>query len=161
MFLWFVGTVVVAVWFVFRDPAFDYRLLVVGVVLPAVVDAFFGGARVVHSLTFSVALLAVLMLATSGRRPIRKMLLGLPVGTLLHLVFTGAWTNTTVFWWPFGGWSFDDAPHPVAERGWFNLPLEIAGLVLCWWVVRTARLQDPDARARFRSTGQLSLPVQG
>ena len=34
------GTVVAAVWFVFRDPAFDYRLLLVGSVLPAVVDAF-------------------------------------------------------------------------------------------------------------------------
>lgn len=160
MFFWFVGTAVVTVWFVFRDPAFDYRLLVVGAVLPAVVDAFFGGARVLHSLTFSVALLGALMLATSGRKPIRKMLLGLPVGTLLHLVFTGAWTNTTVFWWPFGGRSFDDAPHPVAERGWWNVPLELAGLALCWWIVTRAGLRDPEQRARFGRTGQLVLPTQ-
>lgn len=160
MFFWFIGTVVVAVWFVFRDPAFDYRLLLVGAVLPAVVDALFGGARVLHSITFSVVLLAVLMLATPGRKPIRKMLLGLPVGTLLHLVFTGAWTNTTVFWWPFGGFSFGDAPHPVAQRGWWNVPLEVAGLALCWWIVRRAELTDPTRRARFRQTGQLSLPVQ-
>jgi hypothetical protein len=159
VFFWFLGTVVVAVWFVFRDAAFDYRLLLVGAVLPAVGDAPFGGARVLHSVTFSVALLAVLMTATSGRRPIRKMLLGLPVGTMLHLVFTGAWTNTTVFWWPFGGFSFGDAPHPVAERGWWNVPLELIGLALCWWIVRRAGLGDPEHRARFRRTGRLALPI--
>lgn len=158
MFFWFLGTAVVAVWFVFSDPGFDYRLLLVGAVLPAAVDGVFGGARVLHSVTFSVVLLAVLMLATPGRKPIRKMLLGLPIGTLLHLVFTGAWTNATVFWWPFGGFSFDGARHPVAERGWWNVPLEIAGLGLCWWVVDRARLRDADRRAEFVRTGQLVLP---
>ena len=117
VFFWFIGTAVVAIWFVFTDPAFDYRLLVVGSVLPAVVDAFFGGARVLHSVTFSVLLLAVLMLATPGRKPIRRMLLGLPLGTMLHLVFTGAWTNSTVFWWPFLGLDFDGAPSPGRRPG--------------------------------------------
>ncbi len=160
MFFWFLGTAVVTVWFVFRDPSFDYRLLIVGAVLPAPVDALFGGARVLHGVTFSVALLGVLMLATPGRKPIRKMLLGLPVGTLLHLVYTGAWTETTVFWWPFFGLSFDDASHPVVERGWWNLPLEMIGLGLCWWIVQRADLRDPARRAWFRRTGQLALPVQ-
>lgn len=159
MLFWFIGTVVVAVWFVFRDPAFDYRLLVIGAVLPAAVDAVFGGARVLHSVTFSVALLVVLMLATPGRKPIRKTLLGLPVGTLLHLVFTGAWTNTTVFWWPFGGLSFDGAQHPVTARGWWNVPLELIGIGLCWWIVQRAELRDPERRAWFFRTGQLSLPL--
>src|SRR5690606_22653534 len=113
---WFVGTVVVTVWWVFRDPAFDYRLLIVGSVLP-VLELVVGGARILHSITFAVVLLAVLMLATPGRKPIRKMLLGLPIGLLLHLVFTGAWRTARVFWWPFGGFGFDGAPHPVTERG--------------------------------------------
>jgi hypothetical protein len=158
VFFWFIGTAVVTIWFVFGDPAFDYRLLVVGSVLPAAVDALFGGARVLHSVTFSVALLAVLMLATPGRKPIRRMLLGLPLGTLLHLVFTGAWTNSQVFWWPFLGAGFDDATHPIEARGWWNVPLEVIGLALCWWVVRGAGLRSADARERFRRTGQLALP---
>lgn len=161
MLFWFVGTAIVSVWFVFRDPAFDYRLLLVGSVIPALADAFVGGARLLHSLTFSVALLAVLMLATAGRKPIRRTLLGLPIGTLLHLVFTGAWTNTTVFWWPFGGLSFGDAPHPVADRGWWNLPLEVIGLGLCWWIARRADLDDPVRRSAFRRTGRLDLPING
>ncbi|MEO6653305.1 MAG: hypothetical protein ABIP17_11680 [Ilumatobacteraceae bacterium] len=161
MLFWFVGTAIVAVWFVFRDPAFDYRLLIVGSVLPAIVDAFFGGARALHSLTFSVVLLAVVMLATHGRRPIRRTLLGLPIGTLLHLVFTGAWTNTRVFWWPFGGFSFGGAPHPVVERGWWNVPFELAGLGLCWWVFRHAGLAEPGRRSSFVHDGRLDLPVSG
>jgi len=159
MFFWFLGTGVCAVWFVFRDPRFDYRLLLVGAVLPAAVDTLFGGARVLHSVTFSVGLLALLMLATPGRKPIRRTLLGLPIGLLLHLVFTGAWTETTVFWWPFFGLGFDDAPHPVAERGWWNVPLEVVGLVLCSWVVRSAGLRDTQRRKWFVRTGQLALPV--
>ncbi len=94
VFFWFIGTAVVTVWFVFRDPKFDYRLLIVGAVLPAIVDALFGGARVLHSLTFSVVLLVVLMLATPRGTPIRRTLLALPIGTLLHLVFTGAWIES-------------------------------------------------------------------
>jgi hypothetical protein len=158
MFLWFLGTAVVTIWFVFRDPRFDYRLLLVGAVLPAIADAPFGGARWFHSVTVTVVLLGVLMLATAGRKPIRRTLLGLPVGMLLHLVFTGAWTDTRVFWWPFTGLGFDDATHPVWARGWWNLPLELIGAALCWWVVRTAELADPERRRWFYRTGQLALP---
>jgi hypothetical protein len=160
MLFWFVGTAVVSVWFVFSDPGFDYRLLIVGSLLPAGVDALFGGARVLHSVTFSIVLLAVLMIATAGRKPIRRTLLGLPVGTLLHLVFTGAWTNSRVFWWPLGGWGFDGARHPIAVRGWWNVPLELIGIGLCWWIVDRAQLRSRERRAAFWRTGQLALPTR-
>jgi hypothetical protein len=157
MFFWFLGTAVVTVWFVFRDPSFDYRLLLVGAVLPVVIDLLLGGARVLHSLTFAVVLLVVLMVATRGRKPIRKTLLGLPIGLLLYLVFSGAWTNTDVFWWPFTGIGFHDAQHPVAERGWWNVPLELIGIGLCAWVWRAADLADAERRRWFMRTGQLLL----
>jgi hypothetical protein len=124
VFFWFIGTAVISVGLVFRDPRFDYRLLIVGSVLP-VGEGVFGGARVLHGLVFSVLLLAVIVLATSGRKPIRKVLLGLPIGMILHLVFDGAWNDTEVFWWPFFGWSFDDAPLPVVDRGAWSLLLVI------------------------------------
>lgn len=158
MLFWFVGTSVVAVWFVFTDPRFDYRLLIVGALLPAVVDGLRGSLGVVHSVTFSVGLLAILMLATHGRRPIRSSLLGLPVGTLLHLVFSGAWTQSEVFWWPFLGTDLGEVPTLVASRGWWNVPLELVGIALCVWIVRAARLADPGPRRDFLRTGRLALP---
>ena len=147
MFLWFVGTAIATVWFVFRDPRFDYRLLVVGSVLP-LLDALFDGALFMHTLVFSLVLLAVVMVATIGRRAVRRLWLGLAIGTLLHLVFDGAWTNADVFWWPVSGWSFDQAQLPEAARGWWNVPLEVVGLVILVWVWRTSRL----ACRRQRST---------
>lgn len=154
MFFWFIGTAVVAVGVVFRDPRFDYRLLIVGSVLP-IADGLFGGARALHSVTFSVALLAVLMIVTAGRKPIRKTLLGLPIGMILHLVFGGAWNDTETFWWPFFGLSFDDAPLPMVGRGWWSLPLEAIGIAICVWLWRNNRLGDPVRRSTFFHDGRL------
>ena len=161
MFLWFIGTAVVTVWLVFRDPRFDYRLLIVGAVLPLLVDALTGGAWVLHSLAFSVVLLVVIMLATRGRRQLRRTLLGLPLGTLLHLVFDGAWADTDTFWWPFSGASLGDNELPEAGRAWWNVVLELIGLALVIWIVRRARLTEPEPRRRFIATGQLSLGTPG
>ena len=154
MFFWFIGTAIVTVGVVFRDPRFDNRLLIVGSVLP-IGDGLFGGARALHSLTVSVGLLAVLMLATAGRKPIRKVLLGLPIGMILHLVFDGAWNNTEVFWWPFFGVSFDDSPLPVADRGWWGIPMEAVGVVICVWLWRRNGLSDRSRRTTFLRDGRL------
>jgi hypothetical protein len=154
VFFWFIGTAIVAVAMVFRDPRFDYRLLIVGSVLP-LGDAVFGGARALHSVTVSVALLAVLMIATSGRKPIRKMLLGLPIGMILHLVFDGAWSDTEVFWWPLFGMSFDGAALPLVERGWWSILLEAVGVGICVWLWRHNQLGDRDRRSAFLRDGRL------
>lgn len=154
MLCWFVGTALAAVWFVFRDPRFDVRLLVAGALLPEL-DVVFGGAGVMHTLVFSLVLLTIVMLATTGRRPIRRVLLGLPIGTMLHLVFDGAWVDTRVFAWPLGGWSFDGARLALVERGWWNVPLELAGVVLLVWFWRRDGLSDPARRRALLRHGRL------
>lgn len=155
MFLWFIGTAVVTIMFVFRDPRFDYRLLIVGSLLPPVVDAWSGGAWVMHSLTASVVLMAVIMVITAGRKPIRRTLLGLPLGTFLHLVYTGAWADTETFWWPFSGLELPGTTMPVVGRGWWNLAFEVAGAALVAWVVRSCGLTDRAAWRRYLATGHL------
>lgn len=156
MLLWFVGTAVLTIWFVFRDAAFDYRLLVVGAVVPSIVALGLGRATVLDSITVHVGVLAVVMVVVRRGR-FRRMLLGLPLGGLLYLVFTGAWMDAGVFWWPFSGFELDGAPAAVVERGWWNLALEVAGLAMCAWIVRRARLADPARRAAFWRTGRLAL----
>ncbi|MDO9174195.1 MAG: hypothetical protein Q7V62_05275, partial [Actinomycetota bacterium] len=148
MFLWFLGTAVLTVHFVFTDPRFDYRLLLVGAVLPDLIDVPFGQARWAHSLTIAVAALTVVMLVTAGRKPIRRLLLGLPIGMLLHLVWDGAFAATKVFWWPFIG-SWGDNQVPSLERGWLNLVMEVAGAAMLWWVWRTFGLASADRRRQF------------
>ena len=158
MFLWFLGTAIVSVWFVFRDPAFDYRLLCLGALLPDIVDPWFGGARALHSMTVSIAVLIAVVVASAGRKKWRKAALGLPIGMMLHLVYDGAFSNTNLFWWPIGGLKFGDAQLPSVARGWIDLPLELIGLGALWWVWRTSNLQSKECRARFLRTGRLGAP---
>ena len=153
---WFVGTAVLAVWAVFRDPRFDHRLLIVGVLAPDVIDAIWGGARGFHSVTMIVAVLALIMIATAGRRPIRRRLLALPIGAFVHLIVDFAFADTDTFWWPFTGLSFDGARLPVVERGWWNVPLEIIGILLCVIAWKRFGLADADRRRDFVTRGVLS-----
>ena len=156
MFFWFIGTAVVTVGYVFRDPRFDYRLLVVGSVLP-LADALGGGLGPLHSLTLSVVLLTVVMLATAGRKPVRRLLLGLPIGMLLHLIFDFAWTETDAFWWPFTGLDVADESIPVVERGAWSLLLEVIGIGICVWLWRENAFHSRERRRRFLADGHLTV----
>jgi membrane-bound metal-dependent hydrolase YbcI (DUF457 family) len=154
--LWFLGGSFVAVWYVFRDPAIDYRLVMVGAVAPEVIDGLLGGARVLHSVVTAVAVLAVVMLATIGRRPLRRRLLALPIGLFLHLVLDAAFADTRAFWWPLSGLALPDSPLPSLDRSLLvNLVLEAVGLVALVWVYRRFGLADPDRRRVFWRTGRL------
>jgi hypothetical protein len=153
--LWFSGTAFLAVWLIFRDPAFDYRLVIVGALLPDVVDAAFGGAALLHSVLGSILLLVVVMVVTIGRRSLRRHLIALPIGTFLHLVFDGAFTTSQAFWWPLAGGSLAEHPLPVASRGWWNLLLEAIGLVILVWAWRRFGLADARRRRLFLRQGRL------
>jgi broad specificity phosphatase PhoE len=115
MILWFAGVSFVFVWWVFKSPALDYRLVILGSVLP-VGEVVFGGPRLLHTLIGPVALLAVVMLATQKRRLVRRRWIGLPIGLLVHLGLDGIWANAQVFWWPFLGTSFGGEGLPELGR---------------------------------------------
>jgi len=155
MFLWFAGGAFLAVWLVFRDPAIDHRLVIAGALLPDLVDAASGGPWVAHTVVASVVLLCGTMLATVGRRRLRRQLLALPIGTFLHLVLDGAWTDTETFWWPALGTQLGGGRLPSLERGAFNVVLEVAGLIILVWAYRRFRLGEPDRRDHFLRTGRL------
>ena len=162
MVLWFAGVSWVIVWQVFQDPAIDYRLIVVGALLPDLVDGPLGGARVLHTLLFSVVLLGTVMIATRDRRRLRRRLLALPIGTFVHLVLDGMWARTKVFWWPLFGKSFPAGAlpslfHPVV----LIVVEEVVGAAALWWCWRRFGLGDGTRRALFVQTGRLAPDFGG
>ncbi|MCU1387263.1 MAG: hypothetical protein JWL72_601 [Ilumatobacteraceae bacterium] len=155
MLLWFCGTAIVSVWFVFRDPAFDYRLLCVGALLPDAIDVWFGGARALHSITTSIVVLIGVVVASAGRKRWRKRALAIPIGMMLHLVYDGAFTKAKLFWWPLGGVHFRDVPLPSVSRGLLDIPFELLGAAMLVWVWRTFGLRAPARQTAFWRTGRL------
>lgn len=155
MFLWFAGVSVVFVWFVFRSPALDYRLVALGSVLP-VGEVALGGPRLLHTLVFSVALLGVVMLSTQKRRLVRRRWISLPIGMLVHLVLDGIWAEADVFWWPFFGVGFGGVALPELDRGLVvGLLMEAVGVACLVWGAVNFGLLDPDQRRIFVRTGHL------
>ena len=158
MFLWFAGGSVVLVWAVFRSPVIDYRLVVLGSLLP-LVDLVFGGPRVLHSVVGSVVLLVLAMVVRPGRRLEQRRLVAVPVGTFLHLALDGAWADTDAFWWPFTGWAWSEGRAPEASRSGVAVVLELAGAAALWWAWNRFGLADPRRRARLWRTGHLDRAV--
>jgi membrane-bound metal-dependent hydrolase YbcI (DUF457 family) len=158
VFLWFVGGSVLVVWLVFRSPAIDYRLVVVGALLP-LVELPIGEPRVLHSLTGAVVALGLAMVITPRRRLVQRRLVAIPIGMFLHLLLDAIWTDTRAFWWPFAGLAWSDAQLPELARGGLDVLLELAGAVVLVWCWRRFRLDEPDRRARFLRTGRLDRDV--
>jgi hypothetical protein len=52
--------------------------------------------------------------------------------------------------------SFEGARLPVVERGWVNIPLEVAGLVLCAWAWKMFGLRETAKRTAFIRSGTLT-----
>jgi membrane-bound metal-dependent hydrolase YbcI (DUF457 family) len=160
--LWFLGGTTAVVWNVFRDPAIDHRLLLLGAVLPDAVDGPFGGARIMHSVLASVVLLVVVMLATRGRRATRRRLLALPIGTFVHLVLDAAWARKEMFWWPLFGRAWDNRPLPAFDHGTAAVVVEeLVGAVALVWAYRRFRLGEPERRTRLLRTGRLGRDLVG
>jgi membrane-bound metal-dependent hydrolase YbcI (DUF457 family) len=156
--LWFAGGAVIIVWLVFRSPAIDYRLVVVGALLP-LVELPFGSPRVLHSLTGAAVALGLAMVLTPRRRLVQRRLVAIPIGMFLHLLLDGIWTDTSAFWWPFAGLAWSDDRLPELARGGFDVVLELAGAAALWWCWHRFRLDEPARRARFLRTGRIDRDV--
>jgi hypothetical protein len=131
MLFWFVATAIWSVWFVFRDPKFDYRLVAIAALIPDLIDGLHGSVGPLHSVVTSIAVLFAIMLATAGRKPSRQRLLAIPIGMFIHLIFDGAFSNAETFWWPFMGANLSDEPLPSVDRGLATRNRRIYWLCFC------------------------------
>lgn len=154
MFLWFAGCSFAGVWLVFRSPALDHRMVVVGSLLP-VLELLAGRPFLLHTLVGATALMGLVMAVTQRRRLVRRRWLGLPVGLYAHLVLDGTWTDAHLFWWPFFGARFEDRSVPELRSWPVVVVLELAGLVALWWMARTFALTEPERRRQLLRTGRL------
>jgi hypothetical protein len=155
MFLWFAGVSLIFVWMVFRSPALDYRLVMLGSVLP-IGDRLLGGPRLLHTLVFSVVLLGVVMLATRERRLLRRRWIGLPIGVMMHLALDGIWMQNEVFWWPFFGLSFGPGAVPELDHGAAaTIVFELIGAAALVWAWFLFDFGDEENRRTFLKTGHL------
>lgn len=159
MLVWYAATAAIAVWAVFDSPALDYRVVMLGAVLP-VGEVVLGRPGPLHSLVTASVVLATVMLATRGRRLVRRRWLGIPIGLYSYLVFSGAWADTDAFWWPLTGTDLSSSGATELERGAVSVLLEIAGIALGAWWYRRVGLDEPANRRRFRRTGQLPRATQ-
>ena len=158
MLIWFAVCATLMVAIVFRSPANDYRFVILGAVLP-IVEGFFGGPLLLHSVVGAMGLLVIIMLATRRRRILRRRLLGIPIGMLCHLVLDGSFTRTAVFWWPLAGTARPSGQIPEWSHLGLSLVLEVIGIALAVWAWRLLGLSAPAARERFRTEGRLDLPT--
>lgn len=156
MFFWFLGLSFALVLIVFSSPALDYRLVMLGAVLPGA-EGFIGGPWVLHTLLGPVVVLTVVMLATQNRRLVRRQWLGLPIGLFMHLVLDASWANAGVFWWPFLGVSDVLGGGEVNEFSRslpVGLTLEFVGIAVLGLFAHRLDLLG-DGRELFWTKGQL------
>lgn len=176
MIFWHLGGSLFLFRWIFRDPDVDVRFLLLGAVLPDLIDLPLGtvilglstGELWFHTLAVAGMVLVVSIVVTDRTGPWRKRLVALSVGLFLHLLLDGMWTSTEAFLWPFAGWDFPSGPSPYWAGAWDRAlgdPIrwlqELAGLVYLVWVWRSSGLASPDRRAALLSTGRLPGRIHG
>jgi len=173
MLLWHLGGTVLIARYVFKDAAMDLRWLMLGALLPDLIDKPIGSLLFVdtfdshrlwgHTMLFPVVMLAVAMLAFRRGSAARKNALAVVLGVFIHLLLDGAWLRPEGFLWPLFGFDFPRmANHQLGElvRSMITNPMVIAGevfglayLVLLWW----RYLREPGGVARFMRRGRIPL----
>lgn len=154
MFFWFLALSFVLVALVFDSPALDYRMVMLGSVLP-MVEHMADGPWVLHTLLAPLVVLMAVMLVTRGRRLARRRWLGLPIGLFLYLVLDGAWLRTDLFWWPVFGAGLASGDLPEFKPAATLITLELIGLAVGTWAFRRYGLNNRGRLRLFATQGRL------
>jgi len=175
MLFWHVGATTAITRYTFRDERMDLRLLLLGAVLPDLIDTPAGLAAfsalesvrlIGHSLLFAGAVMGFVMLTTRRGRP-RKKWMPLAIGVLVHLFLDAMWADPETLWWPIFGWDFstsgfsDVAAYLPAVLSspvmWVG---EATGLGYVAVMARRGGFNERQNRARFLGTGRLNVPIR-
>lgn len=176
MLFWHLGATVALVRYSFRDDRMDLRFLMLGAIVPDLIDTpigwiVFDSTRTTRLVSHTLLVSALVMIAVVWRtrrgRP-RKRWMPLAIGMLVHLALDTMWASPETLWWPFLGFEF--TPTDAATLGdhvtdvlgdmrvWL---LEVVGGVYLLVLGRRARLDDPERRTAFLTTGEVDVPIDG
>lgn len=171
MLFWHLGATLWLFRWIFRDPKVDVRFLLVGAILPDLVDMTIGtwlaGDRFgrselwFHSLLLpAIFMLAVVIATRRGRR--RRAWMALGIGWMFHLLLDGMWTDQHVFLWPLFGLELAPGDVPFWPAAWdralsdpWRWLEEAVGLTYLTWLWVQLRLGDRDRMRSVLTTGRL------
>jgi hypothetical protein len=171
MLFWHAGATLWLFRWIFQDPKVDVRFLLLGAVLPDLVDLTVGtlilpdrfstGEIHFHTLLAPTLYMVVVLLTTRrGRR--RRAYMALGVGWLFHLLLDGMWTNPEVLFWPFFGWTITPGEMPYWPNAWaralddpWRWVLDAVGLGYLVWLWLATGLTDPERRHHLYRTGRI------
>jgi inner membrane protein len=169
MLLWHMGVAAAIVYVTLGRRRIDYRFVLLGAVLPDIVDGALGlfffegraGRWIAHSLLAVIVVTVAIIVGFSGER--RQAVFGVGVGWLLHLVGDGMWAAPETFFWPAFGSQFAETPREPYSWDLFTDPLahlgtwsgELVGLAILLWFVVAFRLREDDRLKQFLRDGYL------
>lgn len=171
MLFWHLGATLWLFRWIFRDPKVDVRFLLVGAILPDLIDLPVGtwvladrystGELWFHSLLIPTIFMALVLLTTRrGRR--RRAWMALGVGWLLHLLIDGMWAKEEVFLWPFFGWDLPSGEAPFWPLAWgramsdpWRWVTEAIGLGYLAWLWVALGMSDAHRRRATIESGRL------
>ncbi|CAN5670559.1 metal-dependent hydrolase [soil metagenome] len=169
MLLWHLGIATLIVYVTLGRRRIDYRMILIGAVLPDIVDGVLGlfffegpaGRWIAHSVLAAIVVTIVIILGFKADR--RQSLFGIGVGWLLHLVADGMWQAPQTFLWPAFGTEFSSSvrePYtwnlfldPIAHLSTWGAELIGLGILAWFWVA--FRLGERDRFRLFLSDGYL------
>jgi inner membrane protein len=169
MLLWHLGIAALIVYVSLGRRRIDYRMILIGAVMPDLVDALLGlflfegdtGRWIAHSVFAAIGITVLIILVFRGDR--RQSLFGIGVGWLLHLVADGMWQAPETFLWPAFGTTFSMVPTEPYSWDLFLDPIahmttwagELIGLAILVWFWVAFRLGEADRFRLFLSDGYL------
>ncbi|MCP4305359.1 MAG: metal-dependent hydrolase [bacterium] len=176
MLFWHAGATIAIARYSFRDDRMDLRMLLLGALLPDLIDtpiglAFydaFGGVRLfTHGLVLAAVVMVGVVLTTRRGRP-RRMWMPLAIGLLFHILLDAMWLDPETLWWPLLGSGFTPAGPETAGSyvssiltDWKVWVTEAAGFTYLAYLWSAARLRDPANRREFLRTGRVDTPIDG
>jgi hypothetical protein len=166
---WHLGLATVIVYVTLGRRRIDYRYILLGAVLPDVIDGILGsflfegpsGRWIAHSLIANVVVTVLIILVLRGET--RLAVFGIGVGWLTHLVGDAMWDAPQTFFWPLAGTEFADAPAEPYSWDLFTAPLdhvwtwvgEVVGVGVLAWFWIAFQLGDTERRKLFLKDGYL------